>query len=95
LQAYDGISDDEAKQRAGYDPRWKMALGIELDTRPFAKSTLLSLFATPLTSTNSSIPSSQSFVASDPFSARLLDCGPILCRAAPRTSSSSFRAVAR
>ncbi len=29
------------------------------------------------------------------FSARLLDCGPILCRAAPRTSSSSFRAVAR
>jgi transposase len=40
LQAYDGVSDDEAKQRADYDLRWKVALGIELDARPFAKSTL-------------------------------------------------------
>jgi transposase len=40
LQAYDGISDDEAKQRADYDLRWKVALGIELEVRPFAKSTL-------------------------------------------------------
>src|SRR3982074_2952018 len=40
LQAYDGVSDDEAKQRADYDLRWKVALGIELDVRPFAKSTL-------------------------------------------------------
>jgi Transposase DDE domain/Transposase domain (DUF772) len=40
LQTYDGISDDEAKQRADYDLRWKVALGIELETRPFAKSTL-------------------------------------------------------
>src|SRR5258708_9030835 len=40
LQAYDGVSDDEAKQRADYDVRWKVALGIELDVRPFAKSTL-------------------------------------------------------
>ncbi len=39
LQAYDGVSDDEAKQRADYDLRWKVALGIELDVRPFAKST--------------------------------------------------------
>jgi hypothetical protein len=40
LQTYDGVSDDEAKQRADYDLRWKVALGIELDARPFAKSTL-------------------------------------------------------
>jgi transposase len=40
LQTYDGVSDDEAKQRADYDLRWKVALGVELDTRPFAKSTL-------------------------------------------------------
>jgi hypothetical protein len=40
LQAYDGVSDDETKQRADYDLRWKVALGIELDVRPFAKSTL-------------------------------------------------------
>ena len=40
LQAYDGVSDDEAKQRADYDLRWKVALGLELDVRPFAKSTL-------------------------------------------------------
>src|SRR5260370_573306 len=40
LQADDGVSDDEAKQRADYDLRWKVALGIELDVRPFAKSTL-------------------------------------------------------
>jgi Transposase domain (DUF772) len=39
LQAYDGVSDDEAKQRADYDLRWKVGLGIELDVRPFAKST--------------------------------------------------------
>src|SRR5216683_1115230 len=40
LQAYDGVSDDEAKQSADYDLRWKVALGIEWDVRPFAKSTL-------------------------------------------------------
>ncbi len=40
LQTYDGVSDEEAKQRADYDLRWKVALGVELDTRPFAKSTL-------------------------------------------------------
>src|SRR5713226_1864710 len=40
LQAYDRVSDDEAKQCADYDLRWKVALGIELDVRPFAKSTL-------------------------------------------------------
>ena len=26
LQTYDGVSDDEAKQRAAYDLRWKVAL---------------------------------------------------------------------
>src|SRR3982074_2799085 len=39
-QTYDGVSGDEAKQRADYDLRWKVALGIELVERPFAKSTL-------------------------------------------------------
>ena len=39
LQTYDGVSDEEAKQRADYDLRWKVALGIEVDARPFAKST--------------------------------------------------------
>jgi hypothetical protein len=40
LQTYAGVSDEEAKQRADYDLRWKVALGVELDARPFAKSTL-------------------------------------------------------
>jgi transposase len=40
LQTYDGVSDDEAKQRAAYDLRWKVALGVGLEERPFAKSTL-------------------------------------------------------
>lgn len=40
LQTYDGVPDDEAKQRADYDLRWEVALGVELDARPFAKSTL-------------------------------------------------------
>lgn len=40
LQTYDGVSDDEAKRRADYDLQWKVALGVELDARPFAKSTL-------------------------------------------------------
>jgi hypothetical protein len=34
------VSDAEATQRAAYDLRWKVALGIELDAKPFAKSTL-------------------------------------------------------
>ena len=40
LQTYENVSDEEAKQRADYDLRWKVALGVELDVRPFAKSTL-------------------------------------------------------
>lgn len=40
LQTYDKVSDEEAKARADYDLRWKVALGIEVDERPFAKSTL-------------------------------------------------------
>lgn len=40
LQAHDRVSDAEAKARADYDMRWKVALGIELKERPFAKSTL-------------------------------------------------------
>src|SRR3712207_2224173 len=40
LQAYEGVSDEEAKQRADDDLRGKVALGVELDARPFATSTL-------------------------------------------------------
>src|SRR5712692_2038884 len=40
LQAYDHASDEEAHQRAAYDLRWKVALGVGLDVEPFAKSTL-------------------------------------------------------
>ena len=40
LQTHDKVSDDEAKQRADFDIRWKVALGIAVDERPFAKSTL-------------------------------------------------------
>ena len=40
LQSYDRTSDAEAKQRADFDIRWKVALGIEVESRPFAKSTL-------------------------------------------------------
>ena len=40
LQIYEGVSDEEAKARADFDLRWKVALGIGLQQRPFAKSTL-------------------------------------------------------
>jgi len=34
------VSDEEAKERVDYDIRWKVALGIAVDDKPFAKSTL-------------------------------------------------------
>jgi len=40
LQAHDRVSDAEATRRAAYDMCWKVALGVEMDQRPFAKSTL-------------------------------------------------------
>ena len=40
LQTHDRVSEAEAKQRADFDIRWKVALGIEVEDRPFAKSTL-------------------------------------------------------
>ena len=40
LQTYDGVSDDEATRRAAFDLQWKVALGVEVNVRPFAKSTL-------------------------------------------------------
>lgn len=46
LQTYDGISDEETKVRADFDLRCKVALGIGLDKRPFAKSTLQLFWAT-------------------------------------------------
>ena len=40
LQTHDKVSGAEAKARADFDIRWKVALGIEIEDRPFAKSTL-------------------------------------------------------
>ena len=40
LQMFDGCSDAEAVRRATYDLQWKVALGVELEQTPFAKSTL-------------------------------------------------------
>jgi hypothetical protein len=40
LQTHDRVCDEEAKRRADMDLGWKVALGIKLDERPFAKSTL-------------------------------------------------------
>jgi len=40
LQAYDKVSDEEAVNRCLYDMRWKVALGIGMEDRPFVKSTL-------------------------------------------------------
>ena len=40
LQTHDRVSDAEAKRRADPDISWKVALGIGIQERPFAKSTL-------------------------------------------------------
>lgn len=40
LQWYDDVSDEEARDSAKYDDRWKVALGLEQGAQPFAKSTL-------------------------------------------------------
>ena len=40
LQSHDRVSDAEAKARGDFDLRWKVALGIEVEDRPFAKSRL-------------------------------------------------------
>ena len=40
LQSHDKVSDAEAKARADFDICWKVALGIEVEDRPFGKSTL-------------------------------------------------------
>jgi hypothetical protein len=40
LQGYDGVSDEEAIARSAYDLRWKVALGLELEEKLCAKSTL-------------------------------------------------------
>ncbi len=45
LQTYDRVSDAEAKARADFDIRLKVALGIEVEDRPFAKSTLCQEYA--------------------------------------------------
>ena len=40
MQTHDKVSDAEAKARADFDIRRKVALGIEVEDRPFANSTL-------------------------------------------------------
>ena len=40
LQTYERCSDAEARDRAAFDLRWKVALGVADRDRPFAKSTL-------------------------------------------------------
>jgi hypothetical protein len=40
LQTHDGVSDEEAIARSAYDFRWKVALGLDLDEKLCAKSTL-------------------------------------------------------
>ena len=40
LQSHDRVSDEEAIARSAYDLRWKVALGLELDQKLCAKSTL-------------------------------------------------------
>ena len=40
LQSHDGVSDEEAIARSAYDLRWKVALGLELEEKLCAKSTL-------------------------------------------------------
>jgi len=45
LQSHDWVSDAEAAERARFDIRWKVALGIGIDAAPFAKSTLQAFHA--------------------------------------------------
>src|SRR5215470_167881 len=40
LQTYERCSDAEARDRAAYDQRWKVALGVRDREKPFTKSTL-------------------------------------------------------
>jgi transposase len=40
LQTHEGASDEEAIERSAYDLRWKVALGLELEEKLCAKSTL-------------------------------------------------------
>lgn len=47
LQWYDNVSDQEAVDRAKFDLRWKVALGLAMEEEPFAKGTLW-LFRTQL-----------------------------------------------
>jgi hypothetical protein len=40
LRAYEGVSFVEAIDRSKYDPRWKVALGLEMEEVPLQKSAL-------------------------------------------------------
>ena len=48
LQSHDKVSGAEAKARADFDIRWKVALEIEVEDRPFAKTTLQVFRAQPI-----------------------------------------------
>lgn len=63
LQTYDGVSDDEATRRAAYDLQWKVALGIEVDTKPFARSTLQEFRAQPIVHEQQGAPFHESLEA--------------------------------
>ena len=39
LQSYDRVSDQEAADRAKFDQRWQVALGVGDEEQPFAKRT--------------------------------------------------------
>jgi len=43
LQAHDKVSDEEAISRANFDVRWCVALGLEIASEPFVKSTLVAV----------------------------------------------------
>jgi Transposase domain (DUF772) len=43
LQVHDGVSEEEAKARADFDLRWKVALGIALEERPSPRARCSSL----------------------------------------------------
>ena len=76
LQTYDGVSDEEAKQRADYDLRWKVALGVELDARPFAKSTLQEFRAQLIVHEQAAVIFRRSLAGRRPVSEREQTGGP-------------------
>ena len=67
LQAHDSVSDEEAIARSAFDLRWKVALGLELDEKLCAKSTLQRFRAQ---------------LVLQEAAGQIFDCGVEACRAA-------------